>query len=214
MLADKDCHTECLASVPCRIHCACCYNAAYTIRCCIYAKVYGIKERMAGLSPMHPCNIIWNASGPYLQEAMQDVTGHKALTYPMHRHTCCIPVCIVSRQVMQRWPYHVTIPVARLRSELYIIQLAVKQFFQFRPVGLQVVDQHIVQKGGHGHPFLDHGQYAGQQGVGFTTDVSLLAVYGFVAVQKEFFIAFLHPQASGCVPFPFIRDGTECYLLY
>ena len=77
-----------------------------------------------------------------------------------------------------------------------------------------MVGQHIVQKGGHGHPFLNYGQYAGQQGVGFTTDVSLFAVHGFVAVQEEVFIAFLHPQASGCVPFPFIRDGTECYLLY
>lgn len=112
---------------------------------------------------MHPCNIIWNASGSYLQEGMQGITGYKALTYPMHRHTCCIPVCPAPRQVMLQ--YHVTIPVARLHSEFHIAQLAVKQFFQFCPVGFQVVGQHIVQEGGHGHPFLDHGQYAGKQGV-------------------------------------------------
>ena len=162
--------------------------------------------------------IATNASMQYNMECIRAIlarrdAGHyrlQALTYPMHRRTCCIPVCTVLRQVMQRWLYHVTIPVARLHSEFHIAQLAVKQFFQFCPVGFQVVSQHIVQEGGHGHSFLDHGQYAGKQGVGFTTDVSLLAVHGFVAVQEEVFIGFLHPQVFDCVSFPVIRNGTEC----
>ncbi len=115
MLADKDCHTECFAPVPCRIHCARCYNAAYTIVHCIYGKVYGNKECMAGLPPMHPCNIIWDVSGPYLQEAMQGVTGHKTLTYPMHLlHPCMY--CVTASDATVAVPCHDTCCKAAVRT--------------------------------------------------------------------------------------------------